>query len=125
MAFILPAFNLSVNIWRSSAGQPPVGAPDVVTIGNLAMGRRVQVGSIGGTTSLGVPFYGMSLLVPALTDVRADPYFTSADTVEVPAGSGRWYYVVFVDDIGKGFANEHRAAQLVQYLRPTWPVPTP
>jgi hypothetical protein len=52
----------------------------------------------------------MNLLLPAKTDVRGPQDVRSFDMVEVPAGSGRWYSVVFVDDIGRGFANEHRTA---------------
>ena len=67
----------------------------------------------------------MFLLLPALTDVRytgvggtSDSFY---DIVEVPAGSARWYWVLSVDDAGKGFANEHRVAEL-QAIEPL-PVP--
>jgi hypothetical protein len=121
MSFNLPQFNLHCNVWHAPA-IPPVGAPDLDTLGNLAWGRRVNVTSTGGTSFLGTPLLCMTLLLPKLTDVRGDPA-GGADVVEVPAGSGRFYRIVFVDDIGKGFANEHRAAVLQQHL--PMPVPMP
>lgn len=66
------------------------------------------------------------LLLPKLTDIRGrfevspDPN----DEVEVPQGSGRWYWVYFVDDYGKGFPNEHRFAYIEQ-INSGWPIPTP
>jgi hypothetical protein len=76
----------------------------------------------------------MIILLPPLTDIRSKIASGQSDMVEVPAGSGRWYGAAAVDDIGKGFPNEHRAAFLLQassYLNPTvyaglfWPVPMP
>jgi hypothetical protein len=67
----------------------------------------------------------MSLLLPPLSDVRG-PQDSSGftDVVEVPAGSGRYYGVAAVDDIGKGYSNEHRTASL--YALPgTWLAPYP
>lgn len=67
----------------------------------------------------------MGIALPALTDVasaRGLP-FPFNDLIECPQGSGRFYEVLFVDDVGKGFANEHRIA-LVSKVLP-WPIPTP
>lgn len=61
----------------------------------------------------------MYLLLPALTDVRCAVCGAPPDVIEVPAGSGRCYFVSFVDDISKGFASEHRLALLVF----PWPMP--
>jgi hypothetical protein len=127
--FVLPTFNLNCNIWRNatwSASYPPiVPAADVFSPCNLAMSKRFQ----GGESNL------IQLLLPALTDVRdgikeQDPT-TFGDVVEVPAGSGRYYYVIVVDDIGKGFLNEHRCASIeagayaIALPVPAWPVPYP
>lgn len=121
--FVIPQFPLSCNIWRTPVN-PPVGPPAVVSICNLAWGRRTAVPSTGGTYTLGVVLMTMTLLLPAGTDIRGDPdQAMAADLVEVPGGTARYYWVAFVDDIGKGFANEHRAAILVQ--SPPFPVPTP
>lgn len=117
----LPVFNLTVNIWRN---QSDVGVhpPDVVTLGNLAWGRRVNVPAVGAADAYGV----MTLLLPALTDIRDNPLSpANADFVEVPAGSGRIYGVIVVDDMGKGFANEHRAAVIQKTSGFPWPNPIP
>jgi hypothetical protein len=48
------------------------------------------------------------------------------DLVEVPAGTGRFYRVQWVDDLGKGFDNEHRFALLLQTNTfSPWPIPMP
>jgi hypothetical protein len=118
--FTLPTFNLGVNIWRwASIG----GKPDVVTVGNLARGLRgypyIFQGPVSHLTNYAVP---AEVLLPALTDVR-DSYCVGglADLLEIPAGSGRTYAVLNVDDAGKGFTNEHRVAVCVKYGG--WPVP--
>lgn len=94
------------------------GPPDVTCDANLAWNKRVAVPSTGGTGSLGVPLFTMTLLVPKLTDIRDRLHVGGSDTVEVPAGSGRYYEAVYVDDLGKGFANEHRGVLLLAYQRP-------
>lgn len=105
MPFQIPAFNLAVNIWRTPA-MPPVGPPALVTVGNLTPGRRVTADwNVFGMT--------MQLLLPALTDIRAAPNSIPSDVVEVPAGTGRFYLVIAVDDMGKGFPNEYRMALIL------------
>lgn len=113
--YTLPTFNLMCNLWT---GGNPVGPPRATLACNLAWGRRVNVASTGGTTLLGKPLVCMSLLLPALSDVRGPFGVSGADAVEVPAGSGRLYQVAWVDDIGKGFANEHRCAIIEMYSTP-------
>jgi hypothetical protein len=49
---------------------------------------------------------------------------SSADTVEVPAGSGRYYAILAVDDVARGFENEYRLA-LAEPAYNLWPVPIP
>lgn len=120
MAFSVPTFNLSVSIWRALTAWP--GPPDVLTVGNLALGKRTQTGS--GT---GLP--RMELLLPAGTDIRTDVTgLAQDDIVEVPTGSGRFYVAIWVDDVAKGFSNEYRIAILNQnhtIARPPWPAPIP
>jgi hypothetical protein len=111
MAYIVPAMPLGVNVWLPPAVFPPVGLPSVVTVGNLSPGRRVAAAYRTGQDEVFV-------LLPALTDVRI------GGVVEVPAGSGRYYKVASVDDLGKGFANEHRYAAIVADYA-SWPVPYP
>lgn len=123
MPFIIPEFNLTVDIWRFNL-TPSTDPPSVTTTGNLAWGRRGAVPASGGTAAIGVVFTAPTLLLPALTDIRSkEKGATDGDKVEVPAGSGRLYRCIYVDDIGKGFPNEHRGAYLVP-LAP-WPFPIP
>jgi hypothetical protein len=134
MVYTLPTFNLSCNVFSMGGG---TWATRSLRIGllpcNLAMGRRVQQYSLGtanDSTNAAAP----SILVPPLSDVRDFSSGGQADMIECPAGSGRWYQVLGVDDIGKGFANEHRlvwAEKAFQQLDPgrffgcQWPVPIP
>lgn len=121
MAYIVPEMPSPTNIWHYPQTVPPTGDPNVQTYGNLAWGKRTANPSTGGTTLLGVPLMTMTLLIPAHTDIRWDPATGAGDVVEVPAGTGRYYTVVFVDDLGKDFANEHRGAILL----PQSPRPVP
>jgi len=75
-----------------------------------------------------------NLLLPAGTDIR-DPYCGGVgDLVEVPEGTGRWYVVILVDDVGKGFDNEYRLAAITKVSSSVyvndfgfmiWPSPIP
>lgn len=57
----------------------------------------------------------MALLVPRGSDIRPGlGFWGTPDTVECPAGSGRYYDVLCVDDVARGFANEYRLASLKQ-----------
>jgi hypothetical protein len=127
MAFILPTFNLTVNIWRRTN---PVGnPPDVVVLGNLTHGKRVsQINYILGNPVIAC--FEMYLLLPKLTDIRGQFNGTfTGDVVECPGGTLRYYDAVFVDDVAKGFPNEHRLAVITQHhgsgLVPNWPLPIP
>jgi len=126
MSYRLPAFPLLCNI-----ATPP--APGVASIPTppyrlnlvkcqLTYGRRVNVASTGGTGVPGIPLLAMSLLLPKLTDIRGPQDSVSFDMVEVPAASGRWYWTAAVDDIAKGFANEHRTAAIFA-LAKAWIAP--
>lgn len=121
MAFSLPTFNLLCNVWSNSS--PVTGPPRAQFACNLAWGRRVQAFSDPAFVATGLM---MTLLLPAGTDIRSYIQGGGGDWVEVPAGSGRRYLSYSVDDIGKGFDNEHRAAVLVQdYTHGAWPTPMP
>jgi hypothetical protein len=118
--FTLPTFNLAVNIWRH--GNPTSNPPDVITPGNLAYGERSSV-PYAVTTTQQTVYGGMWLLTPKGTDIRDDKAVAGQDTCEVPAGSGRFYAVVWVDDAGSGFPNEHRFALIISTS--PWPTPFP
>lgn len=131
MAFTLPNFNLTANIYRLVAGTYEL-ADD--TPANLAMGRRFAWQIFGSADQDLFLAFTPTLLVPALTDIRDASCGGQSDVIECPAGSGRWYQAVGVDDIGKGFANEHRCVTLskVGWLEPflsaglgPWPTPIP
>jgi len=128
MAFKLPTFNLKCNISQPDAagvaGVPTAPYRLTDQTCQLTFGRRVQVASTGGTTEVGVLTLTMNLLLPKGIDVRGPQDVTSFDMVECPSGSGRWYTVVGVDDIGKGFANEHRTASIYA-LKGSWTPPYP
>lgn len=116
MAFVVPTFPLTVNIWRNAAFGGP---PSLTSPGNLAMGHR----SYPSLSQAALPAFSPILLLPKLTDVRTNRKGGLSDFVEVPAGSGRTYVVEDVEDVGKGFPNEFRVAVLM--ARTGWPVPYP
>lgn len=114
MAYTVPAFNLSVNIWHGYVtATQTYAAPDLNVLGNLTPGRRGFM-PLAHITGLTYSVFPMELLLPALTDIRPEQKagMVTADLVECPAGSLRFYFVAYVDDIGKGFSNEHRFALL-------------
>jgi hypothetical protein len=145
--FRLPQFPLTCNLWRW--GNAYTGAPDVVVKGNLTVRDYGGVRSFVRNTNAGAtPALGfteeitcVTLLLPARTDVRwgppTGPAGNQPDLVEVPAGSGRCYIVLYADDSGKGFPNEHRWAEITAlafsmaalsgnpWTAPLWPFPTP
>jgi hypothetical protein len=126
MSYVIPNFNIVCNIYDpDTPGVPeiPSNPPRIVAQEcALVYGRRVNVASTGGTTLPGVPLMAMSLLVPKGTDIRGPQDTTSFDMVECPAGTGRWYWVCAVDDIGRGWANEHRSASIFA-LAGSWAPP--
>lgn len=129
MAYVVPGFNLTCEIWSWPAASlfpaVPVGLPRVA--GQpcaLVYGQRTNVSSTGGTGSAGVALQTMNLLLPKGSDVRGPQDTVGTDVVECPSGSGRYYSVTFVDDIGRGYANEHRTASL-QAGEKMWVAPYP
>lgn len=121
MSFSVPTFNLSCNIWQ--APNAPPAAPDVTSVCNLAYGRRVNLGPVSEDFDAGTV---MTLLLPPGVDIRSSAQSASSSWVEVPAGSLRYYATYGVDDVGKGFSNEHRAAILYPVSTfGVWPTPYP
>lgn len=133
MAFTIPAMPLLVDVYDG----PFVGRVfRFQTSGNLSTGRASRSSAFSDTGFPGILGTDRNLLVPAGTDIRdfacgiSYPY----DLVEVPSGSGRWYIVGIVDDVGKGFPNEYRMAYLTKCcdtvdpnnnIGSNWPVPIP
>jgi len=119
--FRTPSFPLTCGIWRN--GHLHSNAPDVLSECSLTPGL------LGSTAiSLGVSqgqgdFGAMWLLLPPCTDIRDRAAPGGRDSCEVPIGSGRFYDVAWVDDIGLGYPNEHRFASVIKTV--DWPVPFP
>lgn len=120
MGFTLPTFNLICNIWRN--GNPVSNPPDVVSLCNLALGRR-HGGWIANDLADNTFNGNMWLLLPPGTDIRDSSSAGGKDVVEVGSGTGRLYDCQYVDDAGGGFANEHRIAVLNKHG--LWPDPIP
>lgn len=132
MVFTVPSFPLPVDVY---SGPWISRSLRLSTEGNLAPGRRVYTLPAGNDPGSFIATIAMYLLVPAFTDVRdMSCGGVHPDVIECPAGSGRWYGVMVVDDAGKGFANEHRVVimtKIFQTLNGTdynglvWPSPIP
>lgn len=108
MSFRIPSFPLAVDVytgpWLTRAFREQVQ-------GNLCIGRRSQDFPDFNDISANVYTGTMFLLLPPGTDVRdMNQNIPANDVLEVPSGSGRWYAVALVDDVAKGFDNEHRYA---------------
>ena len=137
MGFSVPTFNLSVNLWRNP--NTIASPPDRTFMANLAASRRNLLSDLGDLFFTGIPAPFAYLLCPKLTDIAGMWVIALAgtDCVEVPAGTGRFYQVITVEDVGKGFSNEYRSATICQmnpetslitgnpWGCPSWPVPTP
>ena len=139
MSFRVPAMPLAVNIWR--VGNNVANPPDVVTVCNLSPGKRTMTAFAsleGGNFSQ--PTLLMQALLPKGTDVRpaaGTPGSDQGDILEIPAATGRFYTAVGVDDVGRGFSNEYRLAEIAPMDNiwrtafgnpnacPPWPMPIP
>lgn len=117
--FTIPEFPLLCNVWDNL--HPPPHAPRAQFRCNLTWAKRVHDFSTPAAVAT------LQLLLPAGTDIRAQVQGAAQrDLVECPAGTGRFYLSIAVDDIGKGFANEHRCAVIEQTAAAgTWPIPMP
>lgn len=128
MSFTVPDFPMTCEIFNG----PWLTKTLRVTAApcNLGLGKRTLF--FAGDYIPGGSQVTSQLLLPAGTDVRSQLLVPNYDIVEVPSGSSRWYLVAGVEDIGKGFANEHRVAMITQFsqlydmvnwLGAVWPVP--
>jgi hypothetical protein len=130
MPFSVPAFPLTVDVY---SGPWLTKTLRFAVAGNLQAGRRIFTAPNLEATINDI-FNGPAfLLVPALTDIRdLNQNVPFNDIVEVPSGSGRWYGVAEVEDVGKGFPNEFRRAAIckisanvnnIVYAGLFWPTP--
>lgn len=135
MPFMLPTFNVAVNVF-SRTFPPPIGPARIVgLLANVSLGRRVLTGT--DADSALPPIYGFGvdvmlriMMVPALTDIRSQWQFINdgvkhSDLAEVPAGSGAFYRCLDVADMAKGFPNEHRVVWLCPEDAFPLPIPLP
>lgn len=111
MAFSLPTFPITCNIYNFSGGVLTLRLGAVPC--NLAVGKRVQIDGLarGSDGAIGA---APSLLLPPGTDIRDLVSSTSWDIVEVPSGSTRWYQVSCVEQVGLGFDNHHVIAAITK-----------
>ena len=138
MAYKTPTMNLTANLWRTP--NVVTAVPDRAFVCNLAYGRRTPTLNMLTMFFVGTLTGEQNLLCPKGTDISGiwgNGATFSQDCVEVPAGSGRYYIVASVVDIGKGFSNEYRLASIMQmneqlavfsgnpWGAAVWPVPTP
>jgi hypothetical protein len=116
--YIPPTFNIDVGVWKKGVDNTP-------SIHVLDCKGQLRAPSTGHLHDVAYNIGKCcSLLVPKKTAImdRQGPG-SATHFVEAPKGTGRWYEVIMVDDIGKGFPNEHRYAVLVKYG--VWPDPIP
>lgn len=119
MAYKTPTFNLTANYWH--AGGPPYPPPGQ-PLGTPCQLRMYRTAFMMTANTLGSPST-IAVLVPKGTDVRSAKISGgAADTFEIPAGSRRFYAVLAVDDVAKGFLNEYRMVCLVAVSLP-FPLP--
>ena len=119
MPFQLPTMNITCDVWTGTT--PPPGAPRLT---GIACQLRAAGKQSTGQDPANAWSFLWALLVPKLTDLRDSANTPSgSDIVEVPAGTGRFYTVQYVDDVARGFTNEYRVAFLLK--RAPWPTPTP
>jgi hypothetical protein len=140
MSYFVPQMPLECYVWRNpnEGGALNYLSPDQQYFCNLTPGKRLMFVPEQVVASK-APFVYMQLLLPKLADVRAFRLDTmlgdqGGDFIEVPKFSNRIYQACFVDDIGKGFANEHRICLMLQFYGGVnwsdvgyvpWPEPLP
>jgi hypothetical protein len=140
MAYRIPTFNLTSNVWHGAFGNPfdPAALPplpDLTPMCQLCWNENQAVldsllwthQDVAGALQA---LHPMLIRFPRITDIRGYTKASSGgagtrglpDVIEVPAGSGRYYVASMVDDVAKGFVNEYRQAWCFQ----VWmAVPTP
>lgn len=131
--YTLPSFNLLVNVWTAELNSntdrwtflAPVRARDFQVQGQFYIQQRGQASTYaipfrsGSNVASGM-LVRLDLRVPKGTFLRYPlpnnlDGSSNFDLVEVPAGSGRFYFVVFVTPVHQGFVNEYLLACVVPY----------
>lgn len=111
----VPTFNLTCNVWFGNTIFPTFAAPSLA-------GLPCQL-KPGDFVFSPFNFNAMYLCVPARTNIHwnRSGFPFGSDGVECPAGSGHYYRVAYVNDVGRGFSNEYRFA----LISDASPIPTP
>jgi hypothetical protein len=123
MAFVIPTFNLVCDVFTFPYNF--AGAPRIANQICQLRAPSVQAQNLGN--GLLAITQTICLIVPKGTDIR-DQYCTpinSSDAIVLPPGTGCRYQVLWVNDIGRGFPNEHRYATLAKINSGPWPTPIP
>lgn len=117
----VPDLNIMVNVWTGTSLPPNPKRTSYAC--NLQYAKRFDARmAVVESGSLAV----MLLNLPPHSDVRSRCCTAVSDLVEVPAGSGRYYDVLAVDDVSKGFPEEYRIAVIIQSTTVAlWPIPIP
>ena len=128
----MPAFPLIANIF--TYGSTMATPPRVIVACALhpVVKGNITVLAGGATSNAHLYSHSVGVWFPAGTDVRdsfSGPIILHYDTIEVPAGSGRYYEVYYADDANKEQVNEFRFVQARKSLAldgvTAWPTPMP
>lgn len=119
MSYRIPHFPLIAWAWYPP-NHPPL-VPDLVEIPCNLVGPGKR--SVGYFPHPGVVKPEWIVFLPKGTDVRDSYSQPGTHYLEIPGGSGRYYEVIIVDDVAKGFTNEYRVAYVSK--TGTWPTPIP
>jgi hypothetical protein len=108
MAFTLPVFNLTANVWNT--GNVPSGSsPDFTGVAcQFYIYSRVSVDVQPCELELYTPLIQIRLPIAAATP------WVNGQVFEVVGGSGRFYRARFKDRLHYGFPNEYLVAYVVQ-----------
>lgn len=113
MPFRSPTLNLNANIWPAQGDSqvpPPAGLNFLTTPCQI---RVYRTAFLLNAAELNASLIGLVLAKGSVIGSAGDNN-AFADLVEVPANSQRFYLVVAVEDVAKGFDNEYRLAALVR-----------
>ena len=86
--FFVPEFNLTAFIWRF--GRSVTLGPDVITPACLTPGKAI-FRMVDGLDGLDATLGSQLARFPANTDVQDSKNGIGPDTIELPAGTGRYY----------------------------------
>lgn len=139
MAFVKPTLNILFNYWERDDWGFSGETPTAPTYANLAGQLRPNAKNFTVISSILEGSSTQELCLPAsplmnMPSWQDGDFPSYPDIVEVPSGSKRWYFIIDLEYVGKGFMNENRVALIVktstwdywnQYGSPNWPYTPP